>query len=358
MIWFAVALAGLAIGVVSTIHTSALDKIGLDQSPEVLTQKAHEIIGQLGYERKPVDSAYGLYNNGDLIESIQKNDKPRPDWNRMLSGRPSLMQYWYRQSPHYMGADGFRDSMLTPGVVRSDDPPQIVSGMVNIELDPQGRLIYFQAIPPEKENNGATAPPLFDWKGLFSLAGLEQSQFQSTQPIWNSLAGGDTRVAWAGTWPGTTRPLRIEAASYRGKPVFFSLIGEWTKPQRQKTDDTTTGGKIRTVVMVILLISMLLAASFFARRNYRQGRGDREGAARLAIVMFGLEILLWLCRSHIVAGIETLGLFIIAVSTALFLSGVTWLLYLALEPWVRRSWPQTIISWSRGCLSFRSVILR
>jgi serine/threonine-protein kinase len=36
-----------------------------------------------------------------------------------------------------------------------------------------------------------------------------------------------------------------------------------------------------------------------------------------------------------------------AVSTGLFVSGTAWLLYLALEPWVRRRWPQTIISWSR-----------
>jgi serine/threonine-protein kinase len=36
-----------------------------------------------------------------------------------------------------------------------------------------------------------------------------------------------------------------------------------------------------------------------------------------------------------------------AISTGLFVSGTTWLLYLALEPWVRRRWPQTIISWSR-----------
>ena len=44
---------------------------------------------------------------------------------------------------------------------------------------------------------------------------------------------------------------------------------------------------------------------------------------------------------------DTIGLFIIAVSTALFISGVTWMLYLAVEPWVRRHWPKTIISWSR-----------
>lgn len=343
----AAALLGLAVTVYLTIHSSALDKMGLEQSPEILTQKTREILAQLGFEKRPVDSAYGLYNNQDLIESMEKNDKPRPDWNRVLSARPSLLQYWYRQSPRHMVPSEFHDLMLTPGIIQSYDPPEIISGMVNVELDPQGRLIYLQAIPPEVESSGAKAFQPFDWGVLFALAGLEPSQFQSTQPTWNSLAGGDTRVAWTGMWPGTARPLRIEAASWHGKPVFFSLIGDWTKPQRAKSDEQTTGEKVRPIMLVLLLISMLLGASVLARRNYRQGRGDREGAVRLALVMFGLEIALWLCRSHLVPGLETFGLFVIAVSTALLVSGITWLLYLALEPWVRRNWPRTIITWSR-----------
>jgi serine/threonine-protein kinase len=84
-----------------------------------------------------------------------------------------------------------------------------------------------------------------------------------------------------------------------------------------------------------------------ARRNYRQGRGDREGAFRLASVMFALELLLWLCRGHLYPSIDMIGLLVIAISTAMFVSGTSWMLYLALEPWVRRRWPQALISWSR-----------
>jgi hypothetical protein len=113
------------------------------------------------------------------------------------------------------------------------------------------------------------------------------------------------------------------------------------------TEKPTIGQRISRIVGLILLTSLLSGAVFLARRNYRQGRGDRAGALRLACVMFALEIGLWLCRSHFAAFGDALGLFIIAVSTALFISGVTWLLYLAVEPWVRRHWPQTIISWSR-----------
>jgi serine/threonine-protein kinase len=63
--------------------------------------------------------------------------------------------------------------------------------------------------------------------------------------------------------------------------------------------------------------------------------------------MFALELLLWLCRSHLYPSIDMIGLLIIAISTAMFVSGTSWMLYLALEPWVRRRWPQAIISWSR-----------
>jgi len=45
----AVLLLGLALVTYLSIHYSALDKMGLEQTPEVLTQKSHEIIARLGY---------------------------------------------------------------------------------------------------------------------------------------------------------------------------------------------------------------------------------------------------------------------------------------------------------------------
>src|SRR5450432_3387462 len=350
---FAAVLLILALVVFFNIRNGALPKMGLDQSPEVLAQKARDLIGQLGYEKHPLDSAYGLYNNSDLIENIEKSDKPRPDWDRILSGRPALQQFWYRQSPRYMVPSQFHDVMLTPGIMQTYDPPQIVSGMVNVELDPQGRLIYLLAIPAEVQEGvqSPATPAPYDWNVLFAAAGLDPARLQPASPIWNTLAGGDLRLAWTGTWPGnspnTARALRVEAASSRGKPVFFSLIGDWTKPERAKGDERTAGDKARSILGVSLLVAMVLGAVFLARKNYRQGRGDRVGAARLALVMFCLEMVLWLCRSHFVPSLDTFYLFVLAVSTGLTVTGMTWLLYLALEPSVRRNWPQTMISWSR-----------
>ena len=190
-------LLGLAAVVYLTVRYSAFEKMSLEQPPEVLTQKAREILGKLGYEKRPADSAFGMYNNDDMSQYIEEHDKPRPNWDHILAnGRPSILQYWYRQSPRLMVTTNFHDIMLTPGIVQSTDPPEIVSGMVWVELDPQGRLIYLHAVAPELESADAPAATPFDWNILFAFAGLDQAQLQPAQPLWNSLGGADTRLAW------------------------------------------------------------------------------------------------------------------------------------------------------------------
>ncbi len=346
IICFAALLVGLAAGVYLAIRNSALEQLGLDQPPEVLRQKARELISRLGYDGRPVDSALDFDYDTDFIHYVEKNDKARPNWNQVLTTQPPVLQFLYRQSPQSMVASDFHDLLLTPGVITKTDPPTTLSGMINVALDPHGRLLYFQAIPPEKDSEAAPSKSV-DWNPLFNTAGLDLAQLQSAPPMWNSLASSDTRAAWTGKWPGSSRPLRVEAAAYHAKPVFFALVGEWTEPPRMHPAEQTRGKRIGQIIGLVLLMSMMGFGVFLARLNYRRGRGDRAGAFRLASMIFGLEMVLWLCRSHLVPGIETFGLFVIAVSTALFISGLTWVLYLALEPYVRRYWPQSIISWSR-----------
>jgi hypothetical protein len=91
----------------------------------------------------------------------------------------------------------------------------------------------------------------------------------------------------------------------------------------------------------------LAAGIWFAIHNLRRGRGDRKNAWRLACATFVLGIAIFLLRAHFVASLSMLLLVAMAISTSLFWGGALWLLYIALEPYVRRNWPQTIISWTR-----------
>lgn len=328
-------------------QSNALPYLNLEKPPEVLEEKAHDLLQSFGYTTAPVDRSHGFSYDSDFQTYVEHHERPTSTkWPAILTGRPTLVQYWYRQSHRYMSARGFTDQLLTPGIVTLNDPALTDSGMALVCLDSQGRLINLVAIPPEVDKTPPAAEPV-DWKKLFAAAGLDFAAFQPAAPEWNSLAASDSRMAWTGNWPGTQRPLRIEAAAWRGKPVFFSLIGLWTRPARMEPSERTAGQKVGEIFGIVILILILVGAVSVARWNLVRGRGDRRGAFRLALFVFAVQLALWLTRSHFVPTLALFGSFIIAASTGLFISGVVWMLYLSVEPYVRRHWPQTIIAWSR-----------
>ena len=100
--------------------------------------------------------------------------------------------------------------------------------------------------------------------------------------------------------------------------------------------------------MILSLVGVVwIGAGVLAWRNFRLGRGDRKGAFRVAFVIFCAGMLAWLfLANHIVGGSEV-PILIIGWAQALWKAAFFWVCYLALEPHVRRLWPQVLISWSR-----------
>jgi predicted Ser/Thr protein kinase len=344
----AAALVGLAIFVFAAANLSVVEKARLAKPPEVLTDKARDLIQSLGYTAPPGDSAYGFDDNDDFLNSVEKSDKPRPAWDEIVRSSPSALKFWYRQSPEPMLAYSMRDEMLIPGQIQSNDPKSTMSGMIDVQLDPEGRLTYFQALPLEKEDPPAqVASP--NWNALFTAAGLDISALKPATPVWAPLAASDLRQAWNGEWPGFHhRPLHVEAAAWHGRPVYFSLTGPWTRPSRMPTSEPAGAGAVATRILVIVVLLLpIFAAIFLARWNLVRGKVDRKGAMRLASAIFVLHMLIWLFQAHFSSVGYTLYLLFLAIATALLWGGAMWMLYLALEPYVRRYWPQAIISWTR-----------
>ncbi|HYW41928.1 MAG TPA: hypothetical protein VE959_03665 [Bryobacteraceae bacterium] len=192
----------------------------------------------------------------------------------------------------------------------------------------------------------APAPPVpaFDWSNLFRAAGLDPAGFQAAEPQWTPLANWDSRAAWTGADQPTGAALRVEAAAWRGRPVFFRIIGPWNKPER--TQPASRGTDQLWVLAVVY--AALISAGLIAWRHLRSGKGDRRGAFKLGFFYFvclaGGESL----ATHHTTTLGELTIFWKTFSTALINAGVVWAFYLALEPWVRRSWPRTLISWSRA----------
>lgn len=340
-------LIGLTISVYVNIRYSGLEKLHPDLTPEVLANKSREIVNKLGYTARPSDTAYRFDYDSEFLNAVEKEKGPH-NWDAIIVSRPTALVFWYRQSPEALLTSQYHDWFLTPDILSEEDPPTTLSGMVNVKVDARGRLIYFQAIPPQRDATPSlNSSP--DWAPLFAAAELDPSAFRPVDPQWTALGTSDTRAAWMGVWPGTLRPLRVEAAAYHGKPVFFAAIGDWTKPWRvgSSPEDHDWKHTAGLVFNIVALLTLILGAAWLARRHYRQGRGDREGALRLAVVMFVLQVLVWLSKGHMVADFELFNIFLVALASSLFVGGTMWMVYLAVEPWIRRRWPHAIISWTR-----------
>jgi hypothetical protein len=354
-----VALTFLAATLVGTllllyfgIKENALERVHPNKSPEVLSDRAAELISRVGYPGKPVDREWGFGFNSDFIDYISTHDKPHADWSKVPHERPELLSFWYRQSPKELIADNFWGNGI-PGVVTFSDPPLITSGMVDLWMDDEGRLGWFQAIPDEKEQplpsetKAAEEIKKPDWSALFTAAEIDPSQLKSVPSTWNSLAASDYREAWDGTWPTSGRPLHVEAASLRGKPVYFALSGPWTKANRMPPPEKAGGEKFKSLLGLMIVTGIVSGGLFFAFLNLKRGRGDRVGAWRLAGAAFTLQMLTFFFRAHLLLSSNLIGVALLAIATSMLYAGTMWLLYIALEPYVRRNWPQTIISWTR-----------
>ena len=83
-----------------------------------------------------------------------------------------------------------------------------------------------------------------------------------------------------------------------------------------------------------------------ARRNLRLGRGDRRGAFRVSAFLFAVGSR-GFCSGASRPDLEgEFDMLLEAIGEG-SLAALVWLIYVALEPIVRRRWPDLLISWTR-----------
>ena len=221
--------------------------------------------------------------------------------------------------------------------------------MATVVLDPRGRLVEFTGVPPQAEAPAARPAPAPDWSAAFAAAGLDPAAFTPAEPAWTPPTYADRRAAWTGAYADHPDvPIRIEAAAYRERPVYFRIVAPWDQPVRDHEAAEAASGRAGYFLLLAVAGAVVAGGILLARRNLRQGRGDRRGATRLATAVFASSMLGWLIGAdHVPTVVGEVDLFAEAAAQVLTLALVVWVLYLALEPYVRRLWPNLIISWTR-----------
>jgi predicted Ser/Thr protein kinase len=343
LVCLAAAVAGLVAVMFIGPRVQMVSQVAMEHPPEVLVEKSRDLARVLGYTAKPMGTAHGFGYDPDYLQYVERVDKSSARWEHRLGRmQPSAILFWYRQSPRPLVPEAFPLGTVDPG-----DPPPIVSGMVSVVLDPQGRLVQFDAAPPQIDTASAEVSPP-DWKPLFDAAGLDISRFSAATPQWTPLGICDARAAWTGVLSsGPSSPVHVEAAAWRGRPIYFQIVGPWTRPERMQSFMLT--GSIKAVAVSVLILTgfLLVAAVLLARHNILRERGDRRGAMRLAGFTGCVFMLMWLFGGSHVASLSELLLFFGALSCALLLASGVWILYMAVEPLARRRWPHSMIGWNR-----------
>ena len=324
---------GLLIGL--STRRALQHAVPLDKAPDVLSERGRELAENFGYP--PVDSYQRFYVFTSYLDHIKENDQTQERWKKLESAQPAILQFLYRTSPEPIVP-------VAGGEPTLYDPPNNVPGMTRIRLDTKGRLVSFEGVPSRVMDTSGPRRE-FDWGGLFKEAGLDLTSFQSTDPQWTPPQVYDDQRAFSGIYPGVPDiPIRIEAATLRGKLVSFAIVEPWTPPPGKTPGPD---GLLGPIIAISFFLVMLSGSAWLAIRNVRAGRSDLKNAFRVALLLFGLRMIIWLFSTHHVASLFEYRLLETAFAYALTWSVTGGLVYLAFEPYLRKVAPERVIAWNR-----------
>jgi serine/threonine-protein kinase len=342
------ALGGLLLVAWLATGTTLIGTLRPDKSPEVLGERADALVERLGYAAPGGDRAAWFDFDLNYLRyagDIAARHGPLP---RIGEVRPSPLLFVQRRSPRYLAATRLPELMVLPseiGRIGRNEPPMDVPGMTRVILDGRGRLVEFLAVPPARVAPDAAPGGGFDWSPLLAEAGFDAALTQAA-PEWTAPVDTDQKFAWSGNYAGQPGvAMRIEAASFRGRPVWFSVLGPWSQPRGRPPPVF-----LQRVAWIVLGFSVLTLAGILVmlRRNLRLARGDRRGALVLARVVFAtLAVALLVRADHAASVLAEMRLTMAIASEALTFALAAWALYLAFEPHARKRWPDLLISWSR-----------
>jgi serine/threonine-protein kinase len=316
--------------------------IDLPKSPEVLVARAQEVLADLGYDEAPGDSLFDFESNEPYLGHIGETDVSPERWNRLRGSQPAALRFRYRQSPRAI----VKQSAGSIGAWM-EDPAMTIAGEAMLELDPRGRLLSFLALPPERFESESEATKEPDWLPMLAAAGLDPEQLLEEEPTWVPPVHADRRAAWAGTYPDAPDvEIRVEAAAFQGRPVAMRLLEPWNRTQAEETAEYATRIRTGEIVRQVTFNLMILAAILVAWRNVRLGRGDHKTALRFALYL-GVVRLLWLVGAHHVAAVGEGEVFYSHYAYSTLRIVLVWVFYMAVEPYARRLWPHSLVTWVR-----------
>jgi serine/threonine-protein kinase len=306
------------------------------RSPAVLSVVAEQIMEELGYVDLPNNSVSGYDVNRRLSESLRSSslsydELTELDW-------PPRYFYWRRWTDGTFIPDDFHfPEMFGASGLTKDSTKD-----ATISLDSTGRLRGL-VVTPSLSGAARTSVDAVDWSPVFRLAGLDVSGATVIPTVKPPKVHCDELVAWRIETPAEGGdPITFQMGAASGWPNYFEII---------LPDDSKTGpgrwGIIAGIAIQGMWVFVEVVIVFFAWRNLRSSRGDRRNAFRCALAVgalyAGLEVMsIRSSESTILDYFSKLSGGRAAGHILIHALNV-WLVYMAIEPYVRRVWPRMLV---------------
>lgn len=319
-----------------------------NDSPEVMRAKARDILHQLGRDTEGEHWASGFgYRRGlkRELRALKLSPQEQREWLR--TGPVSPVWFWYASS-----SEPLRTSAMNVNYVMSVDDLNLIDGATAmLIMEPSGRLLQYARHVGYDRSDESDKP--VDWSRLFSLAGLDMKDFETSKPPSFSEVSSDAMFGWVenGAAAGDNPLGRriVTAASLTGRPVYFQVTWPYSLKPPDSLPSRPWYMDAADVSMQALLGISAVGVLVLAAYQVRKGRADVRSAFRLAFVVFLLH---WLggvfSAERFVSIFDKQVVINQLVPGALYSAAFLWVYYLSLEPVMRRARPQLMVSWSRA----------
>ncbi len=276
-----------------------------------------------------------------------------------LDSGPPALWFWWRSSPGAMLPEAWN------GRVSYQSPALVIAEMVRVRWGSDGGLMAFERVPRAVRQPGEPEDALspIDWEPFFSAAGLGGLERHPVSSRSNPPFHCDSVDAWIVEGAPTGSATRVEVGSNQGTPVRFVATPYWDdswieemgggeSPPDATIEEGADSGEVpgeseMAIVFDVLVGAIVLGGIALALRNLRAGRGDRIGARQIGVYLFCVTIGLWFFSADHSLGAGIVWRMSDPIAVALFTAGIGSFFYLAIEPFARRFWPRSIVSFTR-----------
>ncbi len=336
-ICWAVLLVCLAASLFLLAQTWLPNRISLDFSQDVLARRARDVRERLGYAGKPVGQAWEFAGGGRELSGWMRTNKRSAE----RAPLPPLL-FWRRSSKHGL----FSRDLDTP-ILAPDAPPMTLPGTTRVLLSPASRVQQFIAVPPADEPK----PPLpyaTGWDEVFRLMGFDRSLFIRSQSKWAPNQPFDARFARTGPFSAKDpAPIGIDAATGRGRLVHLVWRGPWVRPPREQGFMPSLSQWVTIYMLAAAIPAVLTVSCWLAVLPLRRGRSDQTGPSRLFAFLFVSTLAEVILMQNWLIGIQAFNRWCAGIQLALFGAAAGTVGYLAMERYVRRIWPEALITWRK-----------